>query len=171
MASIDISKELERLDKKPGRLKSGQVFDIKAAFPSNTSIAPDLVEDARAKTAYDIAEKAKLENPYHLTMNEMDSIYAAIDEKYKNSPLLRQRARTMVTVAYGMGLRSSEYTKAGKTKTDYTLKTSDVLTGQGAIKRKVIVKGKGSTKTGDIKIPGKERTVNMSSFVADEIKL
>ena len=167
---IDISEDLERLDKKPGRLKSGEVFDIKAVFPSNTSIAPDLVEDANANRAYDVAEKAKLENPYHLTMKEIDSIYDAIDEKYKNSPLLRQRARTMITVAYGMGLRSSEYTKAGATKTDYTLKTSAVLTGQGAIKRKIIVKGKGSTKTGDIKIPGKERTVNMSGFVADEIR-
>ena len=46
---IDISEDLERLDKKPGRLKSGEVFDIKAVFPSNTSIAPDLVEDANAK--------------------------------------------------------------------------------------------------------------------------
>ena len=151
--------------------RSGQLVDVEQRFPATTSIAPEIVEDTNAKRAYDIAKKAKLENPYHLTMNEMSRIYDAIDEKYKNSPLLRQRLRTMITVAYGMGLRSSEYTKAKGTGTNYTIKTTDVISDDmRGIKTETVITGKGTTKTGDISIPGKDRTVRISEFVRDEIR-
>ena len=48
---IDISKDLERLNKKGRRLKSGDVFDVKTAFPATTSIAPGIVEDAAESRA------------------------------------------------------------------------------------------------------------------------
>ena len=168
---IDISKDLERLNKKGRRLKSGDVFDVKTAFPATASIAPGIVEDAAATRAYDIAKKKNLKNPFHLTMKEIDAIFSAIDEKYKDSPMQRQRMRTMITVAYGMGLRSSEYTRTKDTGDRYSLKTADVLKNK-AIKRQVVVTGKGRTKTGkgQASIPGKDRTVNVSQFVRDEIK-